>query len=66
MKDVEVYRLFADGTWDLTVVSVPNEPWNVEVVESRACQAAWLAARNCDKKIVRMGLFTVVTESDPL
>lgn len=38
---VEVYRLWPNGTWDKATVEVLSEPWTMEIVESRAASAAW-------------------------
>lgn len=63
MRQVQVYRLFDDYSWDLVSVFVPDEPWNQEIVESRACTAAWLQVeREGSRRPLRVGLFTIINE----
>lgn len=62
MREVEVYRLWSDRTWDLVKVFVETEPepWNAEIIESRACTAAWLDVVKTGDRPLRMGLFTMI------
>jgi hypothetical protein len=41
-REVEVYLLWQNGSWDKKTVEVPAEPWTDDAVESRAVQKALL------------------------
>ena len=62
---VEVYRLWPNGTWDKATVEVLSEPWTMEIVESRAASAAWQQLIfEKDKPVpFQIGLTTVVIKS---
>ena len=62
MAKVQVYRLWPSGQWDLVDVEVEDEPWNAEIVETRAVTKEWLrlSGLSISFKPVRMGLFTCV------
>lgn len=64
IRDVEVYRLWPNGRWDTTTVEVEDDPWNAEVIESRACTRAWLDLARHKTKPLRIGLFTIVDPTD--
>lgn len=54
---VEVYRLWPNGTWDKATVEVMSEPWSMEIVESRAASAAWQQLIAERDKPLQIGLY---------